>query len=302
MNPFTLFRLVKQALGEWREDKAARLGAALAYYALFSLAPLLVIAVGIAGLVYGEEAARGQLARELRSAVGTTAATAIQDLLRHTRHTGTGLLATLLGFGTLLFGAAGLFWQVQDALDTVWKVAPKPGRGILGIVRDRSLPFLLVLGIGLFLLLSLAANTTLVALTHYFPLLDLPGGTTLWHGVNGVVSVLINTLLFATLYKILPDVRIAWRDVWVGSALTALLFAIGRHLLSLYLGYMSVTSAFGAAGSLVLLLVWVYYSAQLFLFGAEFIRAYATYHGSHPVPRDNARLVTSEDRARQEMP
>jgi membrane protein len=266
---------------------------------LFSLTPLLVIAVGVAGLVYGEDAARGQLARDLRSAVGGTAATAIQEMIHDTRDTGTGLLATLVGIGTLLFGAAALFWQVQDALDTVWKVAPKPGRGIFVLVRDRLFSFLLVLGSGLFLLLSLAINTVLVALTRFFPLFEIPGGSTLWHGINGVVSVLLNTLLFAAIYKLLPDVRIRWRDVWVGSALTAVLFVLGRHLLSLYLGYTSVTSAFGAAESVVLMLFWIYYSAQLFLFGAEFIRVSAQHRGTQVLPRANARFLTAEDCARQ---
>lgn len=302
MNPKTLVHVVGRTFREWSADKAPRLGAALAYYGMFSLAPLLIIAVGIAGLVFGEEAARGELARELGTVVSAPVAEGVQDLVQHTRRAGTGWLATVVGFGTLLFGAAGLFWQLQDALDTVWKVVPKEGRGLLGVVRDRVFSFALVLGIGFLLLASLALNTSLVVLSGYLPAVDLPAGISLWHGLNALVSVLVITLLFALIFKVLPDVNIPWREVWTGSALTALLFIAGRHLLSLYLGYAGVATAFGAAGSLVLILFWIYYSAQIFLFGAEFIRVYAEQRGSLIVPRANARRLTAEDCVRQGMP
>jgi membrane protein len=301
MNPKTFVRLLVQTFREWQYDKASRLGAALAYYALFSLAPLLLIAIAIAGLVYGDEAARGQIAREIQTAIGKPAAEAIEDLIKHTRHPGAGILATLIGFGTLLFGAAGGFWQLQDALNTVWKVAPRTDRGVLGMVRQRFLAFLMVLGIGFFALLSLVVSTALVAVSHFFAP-ELPGGISWWHLVNSVVSVLSLTVLFAMIYKILPDAKIAWGDVWLGSAFTALLFTFGKYLISLYLGYASVTSAFGAAGSLVLILFWVYYSAQIFLFGAEFIRVYARQRGAPVAPRAGAVLLTLEDRIRQGIP
>jgi membrane protein len=301
MNPKAFVRLLVQTFREWHYDKASRLGAALAYYALFSLAPLLLIAIAIAGLVYGEEAARGEIAREIQTAIGRPAAGAIEDLLKHTRHRGTGILATLIGFGTLLFGAAGGFWQLQDALNTVWKVAPRLGRGVLGVVCHRFLSFLMVVGIGLFSLLTLAVSTILVAVSHFFAV-EMPGGISLWHVVNSLVSVLSLTLLFALIYKILPDVKIAWGDVWLGSAFTALLFTFGKYLISLYLGYASVTSAFGAAGSLVLILFWVYYSAQIFLFGAEFIRVYAEQRGARVAPRANAVMLTRADRIRLGIP
>ncbi len=293
------FRLLVQAAREWSNDKAPRLGAALAYYTVFSIAPLLIIAVAIAGLVYGEEAARGQLARELTESIGRPGAVLIQDLVRNTRQEGADLLATLIGFGTLLFGAAGLFWQLQDALNTVWKVAPRPGRGLLGTVRDRLLSFLLVLAIGFLLLASLAVTTMLVAVSHFVNLPALPGNLSAWQLVNGAVSVVMITLLFALLFKILPDVKIAWGDVWVGAALTAVLFTVGKHLIGLYLGYASVASPFGAAGSLVLVLFWVYYSTQILLFGAEFTRVYAERHGSQVEPTSNAVRLTLEDRVRQ---
>jgi len=301
MNPKYFLRLLVQAFREWEADKASRLGAALAYHAMFAIAPLTIIAIAIAGQIYGEEAARGEISRQMKTAVGGPAARAIENLIEHTHRTHTGLLAAVVGFGTMLFGAAGGFWQLQDALNTVWKVAPRPGRGIWGILRDRSLSFLVVLGSGFFLLLSLVISTTLVALSNFFSP-DLPGGISLWHVINSFVSVLSITLVFALIYKVLPDVKIPWSDVWLGSGFTALLFSLGKYLLSLYLGYTSVTSAFGAAGSLVLILFWIYYSAQIFLFGAEFIRVYALQRGAHLVPRSNAVALTFEDRVRQGIP
>jgi membrane protein len=301
MNPKAFFRLLRKSFQEWQQDKAPRLGAALAYHAMFSIAPLVVVAIAVAGLVFGDEAARGEIARQLQTAIGKPAAEAVEDLIKHTRQVHAGILASLIGFGTLLFGAAAVFWQLQDALNTIWKVAPRPGRTWLMIVRDRFLSFLLVLGGGFFLLLLLAVSTTLVALSHFFDP-ELPGGLSLWHIVNDIVSVLTITVLFAMIYKFLPDVKIAWGDVWLGSAFTALLFTFGKFLLSLYLGYTSVTSAFGAAGSLVLILFWIYYSAQIFLFGAEFIRVFAGQRGGPVVPRTNAVLLTLEDRVRQGIP
>jgi membrane protein len=298
----TLFRLLRTTVTEWSEDKAPRLGAALAYYTIFAIAPLLIIAIGIAGLVYGEEAAQGQVAREIQDTLGRPVAEAIQDLIQHTSRSGAGPIATVIGLGTLLFGAAGLFWQLQDALDTVWKVAPRPGRGILGIIRDRSLSFLMVLGIGLLLLASLVVTTALVALSKWVTLPELPGGISLWQALNGIVSVVFITLLFAMIYKVLPDAKIAWGDVWLGSALTAVLFTLGRQLIGWYLGYAGLASAFGAAGSVVVILIWVYYSSQIFLFGAEFTRVYAEFRGSPLEPTSNAVALSCEDRVRQGVP
>jgi membrane protein len=298
----TFFRLLRTTLTEWNEDKAPRLGAALAYYTIFAIAPLLIIAIAIAGLVYGKEAARGQVARETQAALGRPVAEAVQDLIEHTSRSGAGPIATVIGLGTLFFGAAGLFWQLQDALDTVWKVTPKPGRGIWGIIRDRSFSFVMVLGIGLLLLASLVVTTALMAVSQRVSLPELPGGISLWHAVDGIVSVLFLTLLFAMIYKILPDAKIRWADVWTGAGLTALLFTIGRELIGWYLGYAGLASAFGAAGSVVLILFWVYYCAQIFLFGAEFTRVYASYRGSPLEPTSNAVALSFEDRVRQGIP
>jgi membrane protein len=298
----TFFRLLRTTFTEWNNDKAPRLGAALAYYAIFAIAPLLIIAIAIAGLVYGQEAARGQVARETRAALGQPAAEAVQELIEHTNQSGAGPIATVIGLGTLFFGAAGLFWQLQDALDTVWKVTPKPGRGIWGIIHDRSFSFVMILGIGVLLLVSLVVTTALMALSHWVSLPEIPGGISLWQVVDGIVSVIFLTLLFAMIYKILPDAKIRWADVWVGAGLTAVLFTIGRELIGWYLGYAGFASAFGAAGSVVLILLWVYYSALIFLFGAEFTRVHASYRGSPLEPASNAVALSYEDRVRQGIP
>ena len=302
MSPKAIWRLLKNAFDEWSEDKAPRLGAALAYYTMFSLAPLLIIVIGVAGLVSGEKAARGEIARQLKQTVGETAASAIENLLKDTHSTGTSSWAAVIGFLILLFGATGLFVQLQDALNTIWKVAPKPGRPILKLLRDRLLSFLLVLGTASLLLILLIVSATLSALNRFMGPDTLPGGTYWWQVINGLVSFGFSTLLFAMIFKVLPDVRIAWRDVWVGAAVTALLFTAGKYLLGLYLGQSTTTSAFGAAASLVVLLLWIYYSAQILLFGAEFTRAYANQFGSQVLPAENAVALTPLQLARQGMP
>ncbi|HLJ93866.1 MAG TPA: YihY/virulence factor BrkB family protein [Gemmataceae bacterium] len=294
--------LLNETFNQWLEDKAPRLGAALAYYALFSLAPLLIIVIGIAGLVAGEQKARGQLVRELKETAGEPMAGAIEGLLKSTHETGGSSLATIGGFAILLFGATGLFVQLQDALNTIWKVTPKPGRPILSMLRDRLLSFALVLGSAFLLLLLLVISAILAAFHRLFPPNAFPIDTHGWQAFNVLLSFAFCTLLFAMIYKILPDVRIAWREVWIGAAVTALLFTAGKYLLSLYLGWSSTTSAFGTAASLVIVLLWVYYSAQIFLFGAEFTRAYADRFGSQICPTKNAVRITREQLARQGIP
>jgi membrane protein len=296
-----LWSLLKQSYDAGSEDKAPRLGAALAYYTIFSLAPLLIILIGIAGFLFGEQAARGQLFAQLKNTVGSTAASAIEDLLKNTQMTGGGWWATVIAFVILLLGATGLFGQLQDALNTIWKVAPKPGRPIWQMVRERLFSFILVLGTGLLLLALLLVSTALTALNEFLPPNTLPGSTYLWQVVNGLVSFVFCTLLCAMIYKILLDARIAWRDVWIGAAVTALLFTAGKYLIGLYLGKSGTASAFGAAGSLVATLIWIYYSAQIFLFGAEFTRIYADRFGSQVQPTENAVRLTPEQLAQQGM-
>lgn len=287
MNIKAVLRLLRGTYDEWTEVKAPQLGAALAYYTIFSIAPLLIIAIGVAGLLFGEEQARKRALDELGKVASPAAAEVVEGLLKHTGPA-QGKVHTIVGTVVLVFGALGVFAQLQAALDAIWQVKARPGWGILLWLKDRLLSFVMVLGIGFLLAVALAINTGLSALTGFFPEWQLPGGTSAWQAVNGVVSFALVTFLFAMMYHVLPDVRIAWRDVWLGAAVTAVLFTVGKHLIGLYLGKASVSSPFGAAGSLVVLLVWVYYSAQVFLFGAVFTKVYAERYGSRPRPEGHA--------------
>lgn len=294
--------LLKQTWTEWQEDKASRLAAALAYYTAFSIAPLVVIAIAIAALVYGEEAAKGQIATQLGTLVGPEAAVAIESLVESSyRQSGEGIIATVISIALLFFGASNIFTQLQESLNTIWEVAPKPGRGIKGIVKDRILSFGMVLGIGFLLLVSLILSTVLAVLGNYLGGM-MPGLQFLWSILNFLLSFGVITLLFALMFKFLPDVKITWGDVRIGAVITALLFTIGKSLISLYLGNSGVGSTYGAAGSLVVLLLWVNFSAQILFFGAEFTQVYANKYGSMIVPTKNAVPLTEEARAQQGIP
>ena len=279
------FDLFKQAFTEFGEDKAQRLGAALAYYTIFSLAPLLLIAIAIAGVVFGREAAQGEIFSQLRGVLGEQAASGVQEMVKSAAKPKTGTLATVVGIVTLLFGAAGVFGQLKDALNTIWNVEPKKKSGILGLLKDRFLSFAMVLGTGFLLLVSLVIDSAVAAAGHFIG--DrLPGGETLWQGVQLIVSLAVVTLLFALIFRFLPDIHPTWRDVWFGAVFTAVLFVVGKFALGLYLGKSAVGSSYGAAGSLVVLLLWVYYSAQILFFGAEFTQVYARTHGSMAPAKD----------------
>ncbi len=273
------FTLFKQAFTEFGDDKAQRLGAALAYYTIFSLAPLLLIAIAIAGMVFGREAAQGQIFGQLRGVFGPQAAAGVQEIVKSAAKPKSGTIATVVGIVTLLFGAAGVFGQLKDALNTIWNVEPKKTSGIMTMLKDRFLSFAMVLGTGFLLLVSLVIDSGVAAAGHFVGS-RLPGGEALWQGVQLVVSLGVVTLLFALIFRFLPDVHPAWRDVWFGAAFTAVLFVVGKFALGLYLGKSAVGSSYGAAGSLVVLLLWVYYSAQILFFGAEFTQVYARTHGS----------------------
>jgi membrane protein len=302
MNLKVIVGLLKETWTEWQEDKASRLAAALAYYTAFSIAPLVVIAIAIAALVYGEEAAQGQIATQLGALVGKEAAEAIESLVESSyRQSGEGIIATVISIGLLFFGASNIFTQLQDSLNTIWEVAPKPGRGIKGIIKDRILSFGMVLGIGFLLLVSLILSTVLAALGNYLGGM-MPGLQFLWSILNFLLSFGVISLLFALMFKFLPDVKITWGDVRIGAVITALLFTIGKSLISLYLGNSGVGSTYGAAGSLVVLLLWVNFSAQILFFGAEFTQVYANKYGSLIVPTENAVPLTEEARAQQGMP
>ena len=299
--PGAFWGLLRTTAGEWSEDKVPRLGAALAFYSVLSIAPLLLIAIAVAALVFGREAASGQLVQEIRGVVGEEGAKAIRDMLKNAQKPGSGIFATLIGFATLLFAASGVFGQLQDAMNTIWEVQPKEGRGIFGMVKDRFFSFAMVLGTGFLLLTSLVLSTTVAATFGYLGGLA-PGLKPLLAVGDILVSAVVVTLLFALIYKLLPDARIAWRDVWVGAGLTTALFLIGKALIGVYLGRSSYGSAYGAAGSLVVLLVWIYYSSQILFFGAEFTKVYANAYGGRIEPSKDAEPVTARMRAQQGIP
>lgn len=290
LNAKSLFGLVKESFQEWQTDGALDLGAALAYYAIFSLAPLLLIVIGVAGLVWGREAVQGQLMGQLQGLVGEQGGQAIQTMIANAGKHGSGVLATIVGVVTILFGATGVFVQLQTSLDHIWNVEPKPGGGIWGFVRTRILSFGMVLGIGFLLLVSLVVTTAVSAVGAWATGL-LPAAKVLLEGATFMVTLALITLLFAMIFKVLPDARIDWRDVWIGAAVTALLFTIGKFLIGFYLAKSSVASTYGAAGSLVIVLLWIYYSSQILFLGAEFTKVYASHTGTNIRPSKNAVLA-----------
>lgn len=291
--------LLKQTFTEWSEDKVPRLGAALAYYTIFSLAPLLVIAIAIAGLVFDSSGVREQILGTLNNFLGQNGADLVGGMLDSASSNGSGIIATIIGLVTLLFGASGVFAQLQDTLNTIWEVKPKEGQGIWGFVRARFLSFTMVLGVGFLLLVSLLVSTVIQAVQT-----AVLGSDTTFIAIiiNTIVSFGVITLMFALIYKVLPDVEIAWRDVWIGAAVTSVLFLVGKYAISLYISKAAPESSYGAAGSIILMLLWVYYSAQILFLGAEFTQVYANRYGSHVKPADNAERVTEEERAQQGMP
>ena len=262
-----------------------RLGAALAFYTMLSLAPLLVVVIAVAGWAFGREAAIGQLVWQIEDLAGHEGAQVVQALLTAAHKPASGSIAAILGILTLFVGASSAIAELRDALNTIWNVPAKKSCGlmksVLATLKDRTLAFAMVLGIGFLLLVSLAINAALAALGGYFQYY-LPANEWILQSANFLISFFVITLLFALIYKVLPDIDIAWGDVALGAAITSLLFSAGKLLLGLYLGKATFMSAYGAAGSLVVLLLWVYYSAQIFFLGAEFTHSYAERYGSHP--------------------
>jgi len=288
MNFSAFWQLLKETYAQWSEAKPFQLAAALAYYTLFSLAPLLLIAIAVAGLAFGREVTEYQILTTFQGFMGSQGAEAVKGLLHSTSDTGTGIVATMVGIVTLLIGAGGVVGQLQESLNTIWEVEAKSESGIWSLLRTRLVSFAMVLGVGFLLLVSLLISAALAAMVQFVQGV-LPGGEALWHGIEFVVSLGLTTLLFAMIYKVVPDVNLTWRDVWIGSAMTAALFTIGKFLLGLYLGREGVTSPYGAAGSLVLVLLWVYYSALIFFFGAAFTKVYAATYGTGVKPAEYAK-------------
>jgi len=266
--------IFKNSYSNWNDINAPRLGAALAYYTILSLAPLLVLVVSIGGLVFGRKAAEGQLVWQFQDTIGTQGAQAVQAVLQSAHKPAAGVFATVVGTLVLLFSASSVCAELRDSLNDVWGVRLQSASGLGGMVRYRFFAFAMVLGIGILLLVSLVVSALLAAAGKFITVM-LPAPPEFLQLLDVVLSLMVITILFALIYKVVPDVRIAWRDVWVGAAVTSLLFTIGKLLIGLYLGKASVGSAYGAAGSLVALLVWVYYSAQIFLFGAGLTRRFA---------------------------
>jgi membrane protein len=294
--------LLKESASEWLEDNALRLSASLAYYAVFSLAPLLVLAISITALVFSEEAARGEIAAQVEGLAGRRAADALQALVTATAaQKGTGAFAAIVGMAALLFGASGVFVELKDALNTIWGVVVKPGRTLVRLVRDRLMTFSMVLSIGFLLMVSLLLSAALAALSKYMSWL-LPLPAFVWQGLDFLVSFGVITLLFAMILKVVPNVRIGWHDVWIGAVVTSLLFTIGKFLIGFYLGTSSTVSAYSAAASVLIVLLWVYYSACILFFGAEFTKVYARRFGSGIIPDKRAMLWSEAVRAKLDSP
>lgn len=282
-----LLVIFRRAVWAWWEDNALRLGASLAYYTLFAIAPVLLVAIAIAGLAFGPEAVRGEIVGQLQGLVGRDGAAAVQSMLEGASRPQSGMFATVIGSITFVFAATGAFLELQTVLNTIWRVKPNPDANLAAFVRDRIRSFGIVLAIGFLLLVSLAISAALAAASAW---LDrrAPGLPLLWQVSNATVSLAVITTLFAMLYKFLPDVTLEWRDVITGAFVTAVLFTLGKQVIGLYLGQSSTASSYGAAGSVIVLLLWVYYSTQIMLVGAEFTRIYADAHGSRPRPESFA--------------
>ena len=295
------FDLLKATFAEWSEDKVPRLAAALSYYTIFSLVPLLVLLIILVGVIYGQEAVRNQLSGQIQGVVGPQAADFIQSTIANMHTTGGGVVTTVVSFVVLVFAATNLFYQLHEALNTIWEVADAPGAGIKETVINRALAFVMVLGVGALILLSLVLDTILANINQFAGNL-LPGAGWVWQVLNQLVAFGIITLLFAMIYKYLPSAKIDWEDVWIGSVITALLFVIGKWALGFYLARAGSVSAYGAAGSMVALLLWVYYSAQIIFFGAEFTQVYARRYGKRIVPEEGAIHLTEAARAEEGTP
>lgn len=294
---------LKEIYAEWNDDKVPRLGAALAYYTIFSLAPFLIIVIAIAGLVFGREAVSGQVVGQIQGLVGQEGATDIQEIISRASQPRQGIIATIIGVGTLILGATGLFGQLQDALNTIWGVRPRPDLGIKGTIYARLTSFAVVLGVAFLLLVTLVLSTALAAFGDMLSSL-MPGEAyvVFWQVINFLISLAITTLLFAMIYKILPDVRIAWSDVWIGALVTAVLFSIGRYLISIYIGNSDFSQTYGASAAVIVIILWVYFASQIVLLGAEFTFVYARRYGSQIVPDKHAVALTEAELARQGIP
>jgi membrane protein len=289
------FGLLKQTFQEWLQDKAPQLGAALAYYTVFSLAPLILVLLAIVGVISRDDPAGAwdKITQQMSYFLDPSAVQVVQDIAQKASQPGKSTIATMIGIALALFGASGVFGQLQDALNTIWGVKAKPGQGIWGFLRSRFLSFAMVAGICFLLLVSLAIEALLKGFSHYVQSV-LPGGLVIALAVYLTFDFAVVVLLLAMIFKFLPDVEIQWRDVWIGAVMTAILFGLGKWLLGFYLGSGAAGSAYGAASSLITLLLWVYYSSQILLFGAEFTQVYAARAGREFQPDEYAVRVETK--------
>ncbi len=273
------WQLLKETFAEWQKDRCLELGAALAYYTLFSIAPLLLITIALTALFFGERLASGELMASIEQAAGAEAAKAIRGMVERASAPRSGIIATLSGLVMTLFGASSVFGQLQSSLNIIWDAPPRTGKGFTAVLWARLSSFSMILVIGFLLLVSLAIGSAIGVFSATLSSW-IPGGDLLARGIDVAVSFATTTLLFAMMFRILPDIRIPWTDVWIGAAFTSVLFAVGRLGISFYLGHSSASSVYGAASSLVVVLLWIYYSSQLLFFGAEFTQVYARRFGS----------------------
>lgn len=295
-SPLGAWQMLREAGSDWLEDDAPQQGAALAFYSILSLAPLLVISLAVASLAFSHDAAGEEMIGQLQGVVGQEGAEAAKTMLDNAQQPQQGTIATILGVLTLLFGASGVFGQLQASMNTIWDVKPKPGGGIWALLRARFLSLGMVLGTAFLLLVSLVLSAVIAGVGTMLQN-QWPGMETLWHLLNVVVSFVVATLLFALIFKYLPDANIAWSDVWVGAVLTAILFTVGKWLIGMYLGKSGLSSSYGAAGSFVVLVVWIYYSALILFFGAELTQVYARRYGAPITPKPGAEYIGDQANA-----
>lgn len=296
MNLRKIGKLLQETFKEWQQDKASRLAAALAYYTVFSISPLLVIAIAIAGMFFGQDMAQEQTLQQLEELIGSNGTKpiiiALDNMLSNITQPEIRGNASLISIAVLLIGASGIFAQLQDAFNTIWQVEPHPGRGVSHFIRRRLLSFLMVLAIGILLILSLIFSTIVSALSTY-KVDFLPNWAIVWENIDSVVFLTLMTFLFGLMFKYIPDIKIKWKDVWVGASITSVLFSFGKFLLGWYIQKGGLGSAYGAAGSLIVFLAWVYYSTQIVLLGAEFTKVYTIMYGSKFRPKKHSRISAS---------
>jgi membrane protein len=295
--------VLKQTVSEWMEDEVPLLAAALAYYTAFAMAPVLIVVIAVAGLAFDSAHVRAEVLHQMRDLLGAGGADLVRGMLEEAGRPDRSVLAMVAGVAAILIASSGLFATLNTALDKVWEVEPPKGRGVLGVIKDRFLSFTMVLGIGFLLLVSLVLSAAVAAFGKYADR-HLPAAPVLLQAAYFVLGFALTTAMFAMIFKVLPDVKLRWRDVWLGAAVTAALFTVGRWLIGLYLGRGTVASAYGAAGSLAIVLVWVYYSSQVLLLGAEFTQVYTRRRGTVVEPQGKATLRSDAHKAtrRRELP